>query len=210
MWWSMLMSWALAAPVELPAGEDPADWAEVFTLVGLELTDEPAERGVRMEPVGDRWRVEVIGTGREALVAPPHTRSDREDIAQLAASLWAASADPGPLPSLPELPALPDPSVAPPPVVAPAPEPEPAPAPFDPRLHVLVEPTVDQEPVDPFGGVSAISAHAPGHKAVEAIACVHRTHQGCVAPLGLVEGAIVDPHHVAQPSGPSQNRASTM
>jgi len=159
MWWSMLMSWALAAPVELPAGEDPADWAEVFTLVGLELTDEPAERGVRMEPVGDRWRVEVIGTGREALVAPPHTRSDREDIAQLAASLWAASADPGPLPSLPELPALPDPSVAPPPVVAPAPEPELVPVPPVPQPSV--------EPEEAPGPPAPVAEPTPAPSAAE-------------------------------------------
>ena len=116
MWWvGWACAWAGGPAVELPAGEDPAAWLDVLTLVGLEA----AEGGdddvvVRLSAVKGRWHLVVPGTGREAWVDPPTTGAAREDVAQLAASLWSASTAPV-LPGLPPLPALPP--------VAPAPAP---------------------------------------------------------------------------------------
>lgn len=181
-WW-LLLSWALAAPVSLPESADPDAWRDVLQLVGLSIADDAGEEGVHIHPHEGRWDLVVRWNGgeRRATVEVPTSLAQREDVAQLAASLVRALDAPT-LPGLPELPAVPplptprpvpeprvvpvQPPPAPEPVPAPQPEavspPEPAVEPDpEPVVEVAPEPAVEPAPVPPAVGPSADVAEPP-------------------------------------------------
>lgn len=165
-WW-LLLSWAWATPVALPAGADAAQWHDVLALVGLE-PGAVDDDGVRLVAGASAWTVEVRWEGRvrRADVPPPVTRADREDVAQLAASLLRGLEAPA-LPGLPELPELP-PAPAP---AAPRPAPAPRARPPAPALppEVARAPWPELLPAVASGVARGLDLHAVALPAAEAV-----------------------------------------
>lgn len=80
---------ALAEPgIQLPKGEEVADWSGALQLAGLSAQDEDAP--LRLERVEDAWRIVAVaadGQERRVVVDPPVTDADRESVAFLARGL---------------------------------------------------------------------------------------------------------------------------
>lgn len=86
--WLLVPASASALPeLRLPAGEDPAVWADPAVLAGLQSG--PGDDGVVEILVGEVWRVEatVGGRSRSVVIAPATTPGAREDALQLGVSL---------------------------------------------------------------------------------------------------------------------------
>ncbi len=130
---AVLATSARAQDVQLPRGEDAADWAPALDLAGLRIatTGAPA---VTLTPAGTQWVVEVVdhvGRVRTAHVVAPRTPAEREEVALVAAGLVrpvrAGSAPPPPPFTLPTPPPPPPSRAASAEPLALAEEPEEAP-----------------------------------------------------------------------------------
>lgn len=119
----LLSAWVSAAPLALPAEEDPALWAGPMALHGFERAAATTGARARLIEGEGQWTLIVVdSTGRthSAQVPAPMTPADREDTLALAARLLA----PTTALELPELPELPEPLKPAPPIRTPPPDPE--------------------------------------------------------------------------------------
>ncbi|MBL8615328.1 MAG: hypothetical protein JNM72_06955 [Deltaproteobacteria bacterium] len=152
---------ALGAPrVQLPPGEDPAQWEEALAVAGLEAgAPRSGEPGVFVLKVNGGWQLEALdgqGGRRSLQLAAPTTAAEREALAVVARSLTrpvqpapkATPPPPRPKPPPPAPPPPPPPPVEPVVVVVPPPPPPP-PAP---RLAGLR--------INALGG-ARLGAHSP-------------------------------------------------
>lgn len=130
------VSIVLAVPLDLPAGEQPALWADTAELAGFELAPAEGESWARLEPRDEVWLLTVqdpTGAVRSVEVPAPTGPADREDMVFLASSLL--------VPQKVEPPKLPAP-----PVHVPPPRPDPGPEIAAPAV-VMAPPTEPAEPV---------------------------------------------------------------
>ena len=139
----LLLGLAHAVPLDLPATEDPAVWADTASLAGFELGPAGGATWARIEPSTGEWVLLVQDTSgaiRTVSVPPPTTSAQREDLVFLASSLLEPLDAPAPETRKPRPPAPPEPD--PEPVVAAAPvevEVETAPVTPSIRLHARLD-----------------------------------------------------------------------
>ncbi len=88
---SLLSAAAGATTFRVPAEEALADWRTPARLAGLVLVDALQEADIRCLDHGSQWELQLAieGEERRVPVAEPGTPAAREDLAQLAASLYA-------------------------------------------------------------------------------------------------------------------------
>jgi hypothetical protein len=88
---ALIAAAALAAiPLDLPPTEAAEAWREALALGGFTAARAGAGPMVRVEVVGERWRIvarDAAGVVREAWAEPPETPREREGVALLAESL---------------------------------------------------------------------------------------------------------------------------
>ncbi len=156
---AFLLPVALAVPIELPAGEEPADWEAALELAGLSLgssTDCPSVR-VTAETTG--WRVEVCdrsGARHAAVLPPPTNPRAREDLAWLATAMLRPVARKEH--STPRLPPAPVVALNAPPATPPA----------TPPVESRPAPPVPRPPAVPAGGAANPAPAAAASSVVSA------------------------------------------
>ena len=109
----LLSAWVSAAPLALPAEEDPKLWAAPMALHGFERAAATTGARARLIEGEGQWILIVVdssGRTHRVEVAAPISSADREDTLALAARLLA----PTTALQLPELPELPTPEPVPP------------------------------------------------------------------------------------------------
>lgn len=174
----LLSAAALATPVRLPQGADPAAWEGALRLGGLEVQDSlGAPPWIALEDQGEVWRVRTCdadGVVREGTVAEPETEAEREAVVWLATSLLEGSPDaetraPLSVPPPPSPPAetpVETPARVKPPVEAP-PEVSPEVASSPPEAPPLEAPPPEVDP--PAPPAEAPSASAPAERVLPPI-----------------------------------------